>query len=148
MPDERRLNPDDQLYRRLDPGKWDQATGKLKALAFLDDDHPDWPGLSFSLARHFKSPSPQGFLRSHKRSISSATGVPVEELTAEKIYELGYGIAVIDYATIQRYGLTVIPDGELDYKSNGHVDLLNGRRKATEFKKDARVLTREEIFGK
>jgi hypothetical protein len=151
MPLPRRLLASDLLYRRLDPyaGYWDRDRLIAHALAFSDDRHPDYEGLSFGVAKVHGTPA--RFLASFagNRDVRAACGIPKgdsREGTLDEILRSGFGVAVVTVSLVRELGLDFIRmGGEHDYTKRGHADVRDGRSRAAAFALRARVLSEGEI---
>lgn len=140
----RKLNPDDIIYRKLEPGTWNASTGEVFEDAFIDN----YKSQSFNLSvRCAPSELLDKFAKLKPKRILHND----PELTAEKLYfEHGYGVAAIRVGDLLARGFIIELDdagNEFNIK-NGHINIIGVRDKPDLACAVARVLSGGEIFPK
>lgn len=135
------LKPDDVLYRKIEPGFWDRATGEVADDAFVDQ----YENQSFFAG---SKKTPREVLDSFAKMKGMRDRFGGEELTAEDLYDLGFGIAAVRVGDLKAQGLEFMVDGNGNQISkSGHVDVVALRERPHLAAIGARALTREELFG-
>lgn len=137
----RLLQPDDLLYRKIQPGQWD--VDGVHPAAF-QDRHAD---LSLFVARVC---SPADLLAMFGRipAVRRACGTGKRIPTPAEMHSAGYRIAVIPLAVIVGHGFQVEVDREENqYREDGHVNVRDGKRLAITWSRNARLLGEEETLG-
>jgi hypothetical protein len=137
----RRLRSDDLLYRKVQPGQWDDEGPHPAA---FQDKHQD---LSLFVAR-LKSPAQVLSSFAHYPAVMRACGTRRRRPTPAEMYAAGYRIAAIPFHTIAEHGFQVEEDPEgHQYRAGGHVNVLHGKNLAITWARRARLLSREETLG-
>src|SRR5262245_57206611 len=99
------LEPDDLLYRKVQPGQWD--TEGLHPAAF-QDRHKD---LSLFVAR-VRRPAEVLAMFARFPAVMRACATGRRAPTPAEMYEAGYRIAVIPYRVLVAYGFQVEVDAD------------------------------------
>jgi len=138
----RRLHADDLLYRKVNNGEYEGEV--IDPTAFIDK----YPRQSFYLAR---AASPAAALASFaryagvKRQCRTGDSAP----TVDEMYAAGYRVAAIPYQAFIDLDCRVDPDEDgNEFAPNGHVNIIDAKSRATPLSRLARLLSREETFGR
>jgi hypothetical protein len=136
----RRLQPDDILYRKLNPGTWSESTREVADVAFVDQ----YPNQSFFLARLKSSQQVLEFF-AQMRGVRKCYGGG--RLTAKDLYGKRWGIAKIRVSDLKGKGFSIVPESNGDeFRRDGHVGVEAVRLKPHLISGIATALTEEEIF--
>ncbi len=138
----RALQPEDILYRRAMPDHCDDW-GLLPAA--FEDRYED---LSFYLAR-VKSAAEVLEYFAGFAAVKRQCGTGKRKPTPAEMYDAGYRIAEIRFASILAHGFAVKRDEEgNEFDRKGHVDVIQGQELAATWASQARILSREETLGR
>ena len=143
MPDGPRIfPPNEPLYRILEPEYWDSINYLIYPTAFLDEGK-GYSRLSVYLGSRA---SPREVLR-----IFSAFGgikKRFKDPKPEDLWNHGYGIGRFTVNDLIALGLDFERKlgGGIQYKSNGHVNIMEGQKAAAELALRSTALGYHEIF--
>jgi hypothetical protein len=133
--------PNDLLYRKVQPGQWDEE-GVLPAA--FEDRHED---LSLFVAR---VKSPADVLRHFARfpAVRRECRTGRHPPTPAQMYEAGYRIASIRLSVFlaDQFQVRLREDGS-HFDAEGHLEIIQGQRRAATWASRAHLLSREETLG-
>ena len=138
----RRLQADDILYRKVNPGEYEGEA--IDPTAFIDK----YARQSFYLAR---AASPAEALASFARyaGVKRQCGTGDRAPTVDEMYAAGYRVAEVRYRAFIDLDCRVDPDEDgNEFAPNGHVNIIDAKSRATPLSRIARLLSHEEMLGR
>lgn len=139
-PASRRLHDDDILYRKVDPGRWDDEGPTPGAL----DDRYD--AQSFCVASR---KSPKAVLEKFAAMPAVRKALNDPEPDAAALYDAGgYRVLAIPYRVVRRYCQVKPTKDGADYAEDGHVNVIHAKAFREELATDpeTRLLDRAETL--
>ena len=134
----RQLDPDDVLYRKVDPGQCDPRRGIVFRDAFID--HYD--AQSFNVAKKMtpnqlleKFGNMPGVKNAYKHKYHGRA------LTPQEMRREGFAVAAVKVSEIHALELAIKPDKDgSDFTQSGHVNIVGARDLAHEIAKKAKLV--------
>lgn len=136
----RLLEPDDPLYRKVQPEQWDEEG--VHPTAFRDKHS----GLSLFVAR-IKSPASVLAMFARYPAVMRACGTGRRVPTPAEMYAAGYRIAVLPSRVIAASNFRIeVDENGHQFREDGHVNVIDGQKLAISRARNARLLRRDETL--